>query len=156
MGVMLQWIFLVLLGLGAVALLAHSEEAPHSSREAEKLPLTRVYADASGASHFADAAIPLELREFAPPAAPLLASPPEDSRHIVFLTLPGHWRGDWHPAPATQYLICLSGDYELKVSDGETRTFGPGSIVLLEDRSGAGHVVRNLSSSPVQLIALQK
>lgn len=33
----------------------------------------------------------------------------------------------------------------MEASDGETRRFGPGAIVLLEDVTGKGHVTRILA-----------
>jgi hypothetical protein len=42
-------------------------------------------------------------------------------------------------------MVTLAGEYEVQVSSGETRRFGPGSVVLVEDLTGAGHVTRELS-----------
>jgi hypothetical protein len=39
-------------------------------------------------------------------------------------------------------MFCLSGELEVEVSDGEIRRFGPGSVILVEDTSGKGHVSR--------------
>jgi hypothetical protein len=36
----------------------------------------------------------------------------------------------------------LDGEVDADVSDGEVRRFGPGSVVLVEDTIGAGHVTR--------------
>ncbi len=46
---------------------------------------------------------------------------------------------DWHTAPRRQYIVMLSGLVEIQTSDGETRTFGPADIVLVEDTMGKGH-----------------
>ena len=40
---------------------------------------------------------------------------------------------DWHNAPRRQFVVNLTGEVEITVSDGEMRRFGPGSILLAED-----------------------
>jgi quercetin dioxygenase-like cupin family protein len=61
---------------------------------------------------------------------------------FAIISSPSGWFGDWHPAPRKQYMFCLSGELEVEVSDGEIRRFNPGSVILLEDTSGKGHVSR--------------
>ena len=39
-------------------------------------------------------------------------------------------------------MIWLSGETDFEVSDGEVRRFKPGSLLLLEDTAGKGHVSR--------------
>ena len=46
---------------------------------------------------------------------------------------------DWHPAPQRQFIFNLQGSVRIEVSDGEIRTFGPGSFFLVEDTQGRGH-----------------
>ncbi len=49
---------------------------------------------------------------------------------------------DWHPAPRKQYVITLSGHGELEVAGGKKIEVGPGSIELVEDVTGKGHITR--------------
>jgi hypothetical protein len=49
---------------------------------------------------------------------------------------------DWHRAPRRQYVITLSGHGELEVADGKKISFGPGSIDLVEDTTGKGHITK--------------
>jgi hypothetical protein len=53
---------------------------------------------------------------------------------------------DWHPAPARQYVITLSGKGEIEVAGGKRVPVWPGHIELLEDVSGKGHVTRVTST----------
>ena len=48
----------------------------------------------------------------------------------------------WHNAPLRQFVVTISGTWEAQVSDGQTRRFGPGSILLAEDVTGKGHTNR--------------
>ena len=44
--------------------------------------------------------------------------------------------------PRRQFVLGLVGELEVEVSDGEVRRFGPGSVILVEDTSGKGHLSR--------------
>jgi hypothetical protein len=55
---------------------------------------------------------------------------------------------DWHPAPRRQYVVTLSGSWEIECSDGSKRTFKPGDVMLAEDLTGKGHVSRVLGNEP--------
>ena len=46
---------------------------------------------------------------------------------------------DWHPAPRRQFVIILSGQLEIGLSDGSKHRFGPGDARLVEDTTGKGH-----------------
>ena len=49
---------------------------------------------------------------------------------------------DWHRAPRRQYVITLSGHGEIEVAGGKKVSVGPGSIDLVEDTSGKGHITK--------------
>jgi hypothetical protein len=53
---------------------------------------------------------------------------------------------DWHTAPRRQYVITLSGRGELEISGGKKILVGPGSIELVEDISGKGHITRTVGN----------
>jgi quercetin dioxygenase-like cupin family protein len=63
--------------------------------------------------------------------------------------------GDWHPAPARQFLVVLEGEFEVSASDGETRRFGAGSVLLVEDTTGKGHMTRALGEADASTAVLQ-
>ena len=99
----------------------------------------RLFADDAGESHFEDVEISFSSKDFAPPAPPIGVSARTGCCGILFLHIPAGWPGDQHPAPTRQWMILLAGTMEMMASDGETRTMGPGSVVLMEDTSGQGH-----------------
>jgi len=107
---------------------------------------TRIYADTKGESHFIDVEIELEPIEFAPPAPPVNLSSFTLATQYAFCVFPSGWYGDRHPTPKKQTFLFLSGEMEVLVSDGEERRFGAGSIVLVEDTTGKGHVSRVVGS----------
>jgi quercetin dioxygenase-like cupin family protein len=102
----------------------------------------RLYEDEAGESHFEDCEKEMSLLEFAPPASPVFVTDAEEAKRFIFVRIPADWSGGWHPAPKRQFFFCLSGTIEIKASDGEARTFPPGSVIFAEDTSGKGHDTR--------------
>ena len=99
--------------------------------------VTRIYTGADGETHFADVPVPLRdagrigrLSERMPAKA------------VVFRETPPDYDYDWHPAPERQYIVLLDGEIEITVGDGETRRFGGGEVLLVEDTHGRGHRTR--------------
>lgn len=85
----------------------------------------------------------LQVQDFAPPAAPLHLAQLSNASRCFFVAGPTDWGGDIpHPSPQRQFFCLLSGELEAIASDGETRRFGPGGLLLLEDTTGAGHATR--------------
>ncbi len=91
----------------------------------------RLYADATGESHFEDVDVQLTAVNFAPPAPPAYLSSYITATRCAFIVGPAGWYGDWHPTPRRQFFIWLRGETEVQVSDGTVRRFGPGSVVLV-------------------------
>lgn len=121
---------------------------------ADPLNYVKIYSDADGESHFAVEEISFTLRDFSPPAPPVSLSQLGKAARLLLLSNPPGWFGDWHPSPHRQFLFLLEGELEMQVSDGEVRRFGPGSIVLLEDTAGKGHVTRVVSKERMLLAAV--
>lgn len=109
----------------------------------------RLHADDDGVSHFDDVHVAFSFTDFAPPAPPLEVSPTETATEVFFLRFPPGWRGDWHRAPRRQYQYFLSGRLDAEASDGEIRSFGPGSAALVEDNAGQGHRTWVAGDEPV-------
>jgi quercetin dioxygenase-like cupin family protein len=116
---------------------------------------TRIYCDVDGESHFDDISVNVAPVDFAPPAPPLYMTAPQKAERTILCTIPSEWDGDWHPSPHRQFFIQLSGELEVEVSDGEKRRFSAGSLVLLEDTTGKGHLTREISSTGVDAVFVQ-
>jgi hypothetical protein len=103
----------------------------------------RIEHDGSGGSRSVDVDVDLREQPFAAGVPPLLVSAPMLSEAVVFVEFPDDVRDtDPHPAPRRQIGAVLSGVAETTTTDGEVRRFPPGSVVLLEDTEGRGHVTR--------------
>jgi len=139
-----------------VALLAASfmslraDEAKTMSSSTLALPFVHLYADGNGVSHFRDEQLPFA----AGPAAPDVASPQLSNARALasrelskapgatLLLLKRGAQEDWHRAPRRMYLIVVQGMSEVTAGDGEVRRFGLGSVLLMDDTTGKGHITR--------------
>jgi hypothetical protein len=107
---------------------------------------TKLYSDKEGETHFKDIEIELETVEYAPPAPPLNLSSFNPAKQYAIAVAPPGWYSDWHPTPYRQIFFYLAGEVEVQVSDGEIRRFSAGSIVLVEDIVGKGHISKVVGS----------
>ena len=58
-----------------------------------------------------------------------------------------------HVAPRRHLSVILAGTLELECSPEEARRFGPGSVVLLEDTTGEGHIT-HVVEAPVRFVQI--
>lgn len=91
-----------------------------------------------GTTRFAEGEVSFTSAVFAPPAPPLDVSAPVPAQELMFIRIPAGWTDAEHPAPARQWMFVLSGRGE-STAGGETRAWGPGDAVLLEDTEAPGH-----------------
>jgi hypothetical protein len=108
---------------------------------------TRLYADEHGESHFEDLEIDLTMIDYAPPAPPLELSSFTPATQFGFMNAPAGWSSDWHPTSARNIFFVLRGEWEVTASDGESRRFPAGSVLLVEDTGGKGHSSRVISET---------
>jgi hypothetical protein len=98
------------------------------------MKVTRIYTGADGESHFEE--IEVEIGKLQP------------GDGIIFRQAPPGDVNEWHVAPRRQYVINLSGQSEIEISDGTKRRFGPGDIFVVDDTIGRGHVSRVVGNEP--------
>lgn len=106
----------------------------------KQFPVTRIYSDENGDSHFEDMCVPMNN---AGDIGALSESQPV--KGIIFREVEPGYDYDFHNAPQKQYIILLDGGIEIETSLGETRKFGVGEVLLVEDTTGKGHRTRNLN-----------
>ena len=142
---MLKSIVTVMAGAGIWVMLspvcpAAELSGSESSTVNEKLTYMRLYADSEGESHFEEKDF-----EFKPSGdgASLSAHALTGVESATLLKLKKGAVEDWHTAPRRQFLIIVQGATKVTASDGEVRRFTPGTIVLMDDTTGKGHVTRN-------------
>jgi len=111
-----------------------------------RLTYAQICVDSDGATHFRESAVGMTPGVYVPGIPLVDSASPLPVTMLTFSPLEPAYTSDWHPAPRRQFVLLLSGVIEVTVSDGETRSFGPGSVVLVEDTVRAGHQTRALGS----------
>ena len=109
------------------------------------MKITRIYTGADRESHFEDVEIPLLRVE-----PGLSASELRKTTGVIFLETHGNF--DFHKAPHKQFVIFLDGGVEIETGSGEKRIFNAGDILLAEDTTGRGHIIRSSDDKPRRAI----
>jgi len=103
---------------------------------------TRIFSDAKGESHMQEVELGMKSTDHASMMSEMFAA-----KGVTFReTRSGEYLIDWHNAPRRQFVVNLTGEVEIEVSDGVVRRFGPGSILLAEDLTGKGHISRGVGT----------
>jgi quercetin dioxygenase-like cupin family protein len=102
----------------------------------------RLALDSGGETHFEDAQLDMSERDYRPPAPLMFVSHARTSSMVQFVRLPAGWEGKSITVPEPQFVICVAGKVEITTSNGGTRAFAPGNVILMEDNSGRGHSTR--------------
>jgi quercetin dioxygenase-like cupin family protein len=106
------------------------------------MKVVRLYTGSDQQSHFEEVELSFE------PGERLQTTVLQKASSVVFRRAPVGHVIDWHPAPRRQYVVTLSGQWEIVCSDGTKRLFKPGDVMLAEDLTGKGHVSRVVGNQP--------
>lgn len=101
------------------------------------MKITTIAVDAQGHSFFTET----ELAQTGNPLRRAQAKNQDVSSWQMALAQPGHVQ-DFTRAPEPQMVGIMSGSMMLTVSNGESRAFARGDMVLLKDTTGQGHRMR--------------
>jgi hypothetical protein len=107
------------------------------------MDVVRIFTGPDGQSHFEDVSIDLQDVGMAG-----RISAPWGARAVQFREVDGEYLLDFHTAPRRQLVVNLTGSVEIETGSGEKRLFGPGSILLADDRTGQGHISRGVGGEP--------
>ena len=117
-------------------------------RATQRPTYVRVYAGADGETHFEDVHLPRERRESPTGTVDEVTAPIPVEGLVFRLVISEASDTEPHNAPQRLFIVQIDGTVEVEVSDGEKRVFGPGSVLLVEDTTGKGHVTRSLTPGP--------
>lgn len=113
--------------------------------------ITRLYSDKQGHSRFEDVDV-----VFAPEDPPLGATSVSEQLSAAAVLFARAKAGGGHgeqPEDQRQLAVGISGTAEITAS-GETRTFGRGDVLLIEDTEGFGHSSRTTDGFVAAIIVL--
>ena len=102
------------------------------------MSIFRVFSGDDGESHFEDVT-PEQFAEIANRRGP---------GEISLNQRPSDYFSDYHNAPRQQDVMTLAGRAELEVADGSKRQMGPGDVLIAQDLTGHGHILRHLGNEP--------
>jgi hypothetical protein len=114
------------------------------------LTIPRMFSDAAGRCRFDQIDISLEMKEYAPPAAPVAVSTPMQTGQCVFMRIPPRFVGVQHPSPQKQLVVCVSGAARFHGSDEETHVLRAGESLIDANTEGPGHVSEVISDVPFE------
>ena len=112
--------------------------------------VTRIYTGDDGRSHFEELHIDLTISE----VGAMSTTIPVESIFFRDTSEAGPAVWDYHVAPRRQFVLHLKGRTEIEVADGVTKTFGPGDVLLADDRTGQGHISREVEGPRMQIFAV--
>jgi hypothetical protein len=105
----------------------------------------RLYADADGQSRFEDVRLTGEPQGVSESELRATFSDPFPAEHAMFRHVIEEASAEHrHNTPRRQFIVQLTGECEIEASDGDRRRMVPGTVLLLEDVDGLGHITRRL------------
>jgi hypothetical protein len=112
---------------------------------------TAVVETAEGGSAFEDRAVCLEERVL------FGAGPPDETVQLsaaggVLFLRSGPYDLPPHQAPRRQWVVPLRGAFQVTVTDGTSRRFGPGDLILVTDTTGSGHTTVSIGAPPFEVL----
>jgi uncharacterized cupin superfamily protein len=119
------------------------------TRQAGSQPFSRIATAEDGGTFFADGQVDLSAQRVADGVPPMLAGPLPAAGDAIYLRS-GAYDSTPHPTPRRQWVIMLRGTIRVTVTDGESREFSPGDLLLLEDTTGTGHVTEGVGDPPFE------
>ncbi len=106
------------------------------------MKIVRIYTGNDQRSHFED----IEVKFCGDQQ--ILTTDPRPATSAVFrCILPGCVL-ERHPAPRRQFVVTLSGSWEIEASAGMAKTFNAGDVMLADDTAGEGHISRVVGDEP--------
>jgi quercetin dioxygenase-like cupin family protein len=105
-----------------------------------------IQADELGETHFGVQELPDRKMAMGPPPNP--AGEMSDLGAVTtmcIISFPAGTEAPAHNAPQPYVVIVLAGEGEVVTSDGQSRRFHPGGVLLCNDFTGKGHVTRAIT-----------
>jgi hypothetical protein len=112
---------------------------------------TCILATEDGGSRFAEGEIGLNARTVAAGVPAMLVGAVPSAAGVAFVRSDGFDSAP-HPAPARQWVIMMRGVIEVTTSQGETRRFGAGDLLLAADTEGLGHRTVAVGEPPFEAL----
>src|SRR5687768_15983399 len=106
------------------------------------MKIARLYTGTDHASHYEEIEMKCDGNQ------PMSRTDSPAATSAVFRSAPAGMFLDLHPAPRRQYLVTLSGSWEIEASNDVKLTFKTGDVMLADDTTGEGHTSRVVGNEP--------
>jgi hypothetical protein len=106
------------------------------------LKIVRLYTGSDQKSHFEEIEVKFGGDQ------EILSAVPRPATSAVFRCIPAGRVLERHPAPRRQFVVTLSGSWEIEASAGAVKTFKAGDVMLADDTTGEGHISRVVGDEP--------
>jgi hypothetical protein len=113
-----------------------------SNLRGNNMKIVRLYTGNDQKSHFEEIEMKFGGNQ------PMLTTDTRAATGAVFRCAPAGLFLERHPAPRRQFLVTLSGSWEIEASNGVRRVFKTGDVMLADDTTGEGHTSRVLGAEP--------
>lgn len=106
------------------------------------MKIVRLYTGSDQKSHFEE----IELKFGGDQT--ILTTDARPATSAAFRCVPPGTVMERHSAPRRQFLVTLSGSWEIEASNGVARVFKTGDVMLADDTTGEGHISRVVGDEP--------
>jgi quercetin dioxygenase-like cupin family protein len=106
------------------------------------MKITRLYTGSDQKSYFEEVELQFGGEQ------KILTTDPRPAKMVVFRSVAPGTVLERHTAPRRQFLVTLSGSWQIEASNGAIKTFKTGDVMLADDTTGEGHVSRVIGSEP--------
>lgn len=129
----------------SVGWIARDQSKALFAQSRSPLVVTHIFTGPDGQSHAEQ--IEMAMSPAAPPTAGSIdASAVVGVRELRVLRTSPDYLSDFSPGRNRQYVVMVSGRREIEVADGKKVQLGPGTVLLVEDVTGKGHLTRGVGS----------
>jgi quercetin dioxygenase-like cupin family protein len=110
------------------------------------MKFSSIFADEHGETHFIQTDLPERELAVGPPPNPVgKMSNFGAVTTMNAISFPAGTEAPAHNAPQPYVVIVLGGEGEVVVSDGESRRFRAGDLLVCNDLAGKGHITRAIT-----------
>ena len=108
------------------------------------LTYLHLYTDGAGETHFAEKEFEFKHLPHVENRDSIMTHEISGVQRAILYKLTSGAVEDWHTAPRKQLACVIQGMADITASDGEVRRLRPGSIVLIDDTTGKGHITTHV------------
>ena len=106
------------------------------------MKIIRLYTGSDQKSHFEDIEVKFDGDQ------QILTTDPRPATSAAFRCVHPGSVLERHTAPRRQFVVTLSGSWEIEASAGVVRIFKAGDVMLADDTTGEGHISRVIGDEP--------